>query len=87
MMADKAIVSRLLKTAHGQVGGVLKMVEDDRYCMDIYNQISAAEAVLKKAKREVLAAHFKSCVKTAYETGNEDEKINELMEMFDKLQK
>jgi len=87
MKADKATVSRLLKTAKGQVDGVLKMVDEDRYCVDIINQIAAAEAVLKKARREVLKGHFKSCVKDAYETGEEDEKIDELIDMFDKMQK
>jgi len=87
MKADKATVSRLLKTAKGQVDGVLKMVEEDRYCIDVINQIAAAEAVLKKARREVLTAHFKHCVKDAYETGTEDEKIEELIELFEKMQK
>ena len=87
MQADKNVVSRLLKTAKGQVDGVLKMVDEDRYCIDIYNQISAAEAVLKKARREVLKAHFKSCVKQAYADGTEYVKIDEIIDMFDKMQK
>lgn len=82
MKADKDTVSRLLKTAKGQVDGVLKMVEDDRYCIDICNQLSAAEAVLKKARREVLKAHFKSCVKDAYENGTEDDKIDEIIDLL-----
>lgn len=87
MKADKAAVSRLLKTARGQVDGVLKMVEEDRYCMDICNQISAAEAVLKKARQKVLKEHFKSCVKESFENGTEDVKIEELIELFEKMQK
>ena len=82
MMADKAVVSRLLKTAKGQVDGVIRMVEEDRYCIDVINQIAAAEAVLKKARREVLKAHFKSCVKDAYENGTEDDKIDEIIDLL-----
>ena len=46
MRADKDTISRLLKTARGQIDGILKMVEDDRYCMDISNQVMATEAIL-----------------------------------------
>ena len=48
MKADHEKVSRLLKTARGQIEGILKMVEEDKYCIDISNQVMAAEAVLKK---------------------------------------
>ena len=51
MKADKEKVALLLKTARGQLDGLLKMVEDDRYCMDISNQLLAAQAILKKANR------------------------------------
>ena len=50
MMADKKQVTRLLKTARGQIDGILKMVEEDRYCIDISHQIMASEAILKRAK-------------------------------------
>ena len=46
MMADKDRVTKLLKTARGQIDGILKMVEDDRYCMDFSHQLMAAEAML-----------------------------------------
>ena len=49
MKADKANIERLLKTARGQLDGILKMVEEDRYCIDISNQILASNALLKKA--------------------------------------
>ena len=51
MQADKAKISRLLKTARGQIDGILKMVEDDRYCIDISNQVMATEAILRKTNR------------------------------------
>ena len=54
MKADPAQVNRLLKTARGQIDGILKMVEEDRYCLDISSQIMAAQSILKKANRMVL---------------------------------
>ena len=49
MRADKDKITKLLKTARGQLDGILKMVEDDRYCMDISQQLMAVEAILNKA--------------------------------------
>ena len=46
MKADRAQVTQLLKTARGQIDGILAMVEEDRYCIDISNQLMAARAVL-----------------------------------------
>ena len=87
MQADKATINRLLKTARGQIDGIIKMVEEDRYCMDISNQLLAAYAILRKANKEVIRAHIKGCVKAAFEDGNEDKKIDELIEMMDKITK
>ena len=61
MQANKQDVGRLLKTAKGQIDGILKMIEEDRYCMEISHQIMAAEAILNKANREVLKAHVQGC--------------------------
>ena len=47
MKADPAQVNRLLKTARGQIDGILKMVEEDRYCLDVSSQIMAAQSILK----------------------------------------
>ncbi|MEY8321198.1 metal-sensing transcriptional repressor [Lachnospiraceae bacterium 46-61] len=85
MKADEKQIVRLLKTARGQIDGILKMVEEDRYCVDISNQIMATDAILKKANKEILRAHMKCCVKDALETGQEDKKIDELIDMIDKI--
>lgn len=85
MKADKEQVTRLLKTARGQLDGILKMVEDDRYCMDIANQILATESILHKVSREVLRAHMQGCVKEAVLDGNGDEKILEILTLVDKI--
>ena len=83
MKADKDSVTRLLKTARGQLDGILKMVEEDRYCMDISNQVMATEAILRKANKEILKAHMKGCVQAALESGDAEQKIDELVEFFD----
>ncbi len=85
MQADKGQINRLLKTARGQLDGILKMVEDDRYCIDISNQLMATEAILRKANKEILRAHMKCCVKAALEQEDEDKKIDELIDMIDRL--
>ena len=51
MQADKQKVTRLLKTARGQMDGILKMVEEDRYCIDISQQLMATEAILNKVNK------------------------------------
>ena len=87
MKADKATVLRLVKTARGQLDGLLKMLEEDRYCMDISNQIMATEAILRRANREVLGEHLRGCVKEAFQSGREDEKIEEILAIMEKIQR
>ncbi|MDD3174398.1 MAG: metal-sensing transcriptional repressor [Herbinix sp.] len=87
MQADKLKVTRLLKTARGQLDGILKMVEDDRYCIDISNQIMATQAILRNVNKEVLHAHLGGCVEEAFEKGDSHKKIQEIMDIMDKLAK
>lgn len=87
MKADKEKVNRLLKTARGQIDGILKMIEDDRYCIDVSNQILAVTSVLKRANQEIISAHMKSCVKDAFENGNSEEKIEEVLKIVEKMTK
>ena len=89
MRADKQTVTRLLKTARGQLDGILAMVEADRYCVDISNQILATQSALSKVNKEILKAHLRGCVRDALETGGGDaeEKIDELLRVLDKLDK
>ena len=88
MKAPKGKTVRLLKTVRGQIDGVLKMIEEDQYCMDIVNQILASDAILRKTVREILHAHMSHCVSEAIETGDaaaRDEKIDEMMSVLEKL--
>lgn len=85
MKADSADITRLVRTARGQLDGVLKMIEDDRYCIDISNQLLAAQAVIKKANREIIRAHLGCCVREAIESGDAEQKIAELTALMEKL--
>lgn len=87
MRADKEKVTRLLKTARGQLDGLLKMVEDDRYCIDISNQILATQAILRNVNKEVLHAHLEGCVEEAFKTGNSHKEVEEIIDIMDKLTK
>lgn len=88
MQADKETVSRLIKTARGQLDGVLRMIDEDRYCLDISNQLLATQAILRRANKEVVSAHMHSCVMQAFEQGgNAEEKIEEIIALIDKMSK
>lgn len=85
MKADKPDITRLIKTARGQLDGILKMIEEDRYCIDISNQLMATEAIINKANKQILSAHIKGCVYEAVKSDNADEKIDELVNLINKL--
>lgn len=87
MKADEKKVLKLLKTARGQIDGIIRMVEDDRYCIDISQQLMATAAILNTTNREVLAAHLKCCVKNAESDQEKEEKIDELIGMLGKIMK
>ncbi len=81
-MAKKSSLSRLGRV-EGQVRGIARMVEEDRYCIDIITQLQAAKAALNRVEDEILRDHVAHCVAHAIENGNEEErrqKIDELME-------
>ena len=85
MMAEKTHILRLIKTARGQLDGITRMVEEDRYCMDISHQLMATEAILNRINRDILSAHLKHCVKTAESEEEREEKIDELIELLGKI--
>lgn len=90
MKADSAKVSRLLKTARGQIDGVLKMIDEGQYCLDIANQIMAAEAVLRKANKDIIHAHMEGCVMEAFDSSDTEakrQKMDEILAVMDKLSK
>ena len=83
--AYKCLISRL-RRIEGQVRGVEKMVEDDRYCVDILTQVSAIQSALNAFTKELLANHIKTCVADDIRAGR-DETIDELVATLQKLMK
>lgn len=73
---------RLLKTAKGQIDACIRMTEEDRYCVDISNQILAAEALLKKANMQILKQHIETCVRESLVDGTYNEKTEEIMNIL-----
>jgi CsoR family transcriptional regulator, copper-sensing transcriptional repressor len=74
-----------LRRIEGQVRGVVKMVEEDRYCVDILGQLRAARAALKRVEEHILRAHVEGCVADALRSGDarrQRQKLDELFEAF-----
>jgi len=81
----KASVAKRLSRIEGQVRGIARMVEEDRYCIDIVTQISAVRAALRRAEEEVLRDHVAHCVAHAIASGNTEDqkrKVEELMQVI-----
>ena len=88
--ADRTAIERLLKTARGQIDGILRMMEEEKYCMDIANQVLAAQAILKKVNREILKGHMEGCVASAFASGDpeaQQDKIREILDLMDSMGK
>ena len=85
MVKDNKKAIQLLKTARGQMDGVLNMIDEDRYCVDVSNQLLAIQSLIKKANEEILTAHMKNCVKNAIENGEADDKIDEIISLMQKM--
>ena len=81
----KTSVLKRLNRIEGQVRGLARMVEDDRYCIDIVTQIAAVGAALRRVEEEILRDHVAHCVENAIASGSKSEqrrKIAELMEVL-----
>ncbi|WP_446654640.1 metal-sensitive transcriptional regulator [Blastomonas sp.] len=90
MAKDRTAILNRLKRIEGQVRGIAQMVEQDRYCIDILNQMQAVKAALSKAESEILKDHAACCVSEAIASGDAVEqrvKFNELIELFEKVKK
>lgn len=82
----ESIINRL-KRIEGQVHGVQKMVEENRYCIDILVQISAIQAALKKVGLHLLERHANHCVSKAIREGSGEESLRELMDVIKQFTK
>ena len=82
--AEPKLLSRLNRI-EGQVRGVARMVEEERYCIDILNQIQAVKAALARVEQEVLKGHAAHCIRQAVKSGNakdQTQKFAELVELI-----
>ena len=80
---QERIVHRL-KITKGHLEKVIKMVEEDAYCIDVLHQMQAVEAALNKTEGVVLENHLKTCTANAIKEGRTDEAISEIMNVFEK---
>lgn len=90
MRADTDKTIKKLNIVRGQIDGIIRMLEDERYCIDISNQLMAATSALKGINRDVLGAHLRHCVRASVESRDEElieEKMEEITKVIDKLSK
>jgi DNA-binding FrmR family transcriptional regulator len=74
----------LLKTVRGQIDGIIRMVEEERYCIEVSKQVLASVALLRKANLVILKQHMNTCVKEAMRADNGAEKIDEIALILEK---
>ena len=77
-------ITHRLKIARGHLDTVIRMMEDDAYCIDVMHQMQAVESGLKETGNLLLENHLKSCVADAMGKGKKDEAIDEIMKVFKK---
>ncbi len=90
MKAPKEKTLRRMNIVKGQVEGIMRMIEEDRYCIDISNQLMAVIAALKGINRDVLSAHLHSCVLDSMRSDDkrdQERKMAEIEEVITKLAK
>jgi CsoR family transcriptional regulator, copper-sensing transcriptional repressor len=87
---QKEQVANRLRRIEGQVGGIARMIEEDRYCMDILNQTAAVVSALRKVESIVMENHLNTCVADAMRSNDPDqqrEKTAEVMDIIGKYRK
>ena len=86
----KTSCAKRLSRIEGQVRGIARMLDEDRYCIDMVTQISAVRAALRRLEEEILRDHVGHCVEHAIASGNKAEqrrKIEELMEVVSRAER
>ena len=83
MVKDHKQIRKYLSIAKGQLDGIIRMIDEDRYCMDVSDQLMATRALLKKANNLILKNHIDNCVKNAIEDGDRS-KVDEVIKALEK---
>ena len=78
---DKSALLKRLNRIEGQARGVAKMVEEDRYCVDVLTQIAAIQSALDALAMQLLESHTNGCVRSAIKSGDGDAAVDELMNL------
>jgi DNA-binding FrmR family transcriptional regulator len=84
---NKGALLKRLSRIEGQVRGLSRMVEEDRYCIDIVTQISAVRAALRRVEEEVLRDHVAHCVEHAISSGDQADQRQKLAELMQVIQR
>ena len=84
---DKQALAQRLRRVEGQIRGIQRMVEEDRYCVDILTQIAAARAALDRVGMELTEDHVRGCVSDAIRSGQGEPYIAELMDVINRFVK
>lgn len=84
---NKPSLLNRLKRVEGQVRGVTRMIEDDRYCIDVLTQIQAVRAALAKVETEILNDHLHHCIEAALTSGDVDDQRRKAGELIELLQR
>jgi len=87
MKANRDSVLRRLRRIEGQVRGLARMVEEDRYCIDVLTQLAAIRAALAQVGVEVLDAHARGCLTAAVQSGQSDVAIDEFLDALERFMK
>lgn len=89
-MSNSSKTVNRLRRIEGQVRGIIKMLDEERYCIDILHQMQAVKSAFARAESEILKDHAASCVEQAIESGDSSEqreKVSELVDLFDRLKR
>ena len=82
VQADKASVLKRLNYIEGHLGGIRKMVEEDKYCVDILRQTYAVRKAIEKLEAMILEDHLHGCVPEGIREGRENEVVEELVQLY-----
>ncbi|MBU5485208.1 metal-sensing transcriptional repressor [Clostridium sp. MSJ-11] len=85
MNGEQKQALQALKISKGQIKAIIRMIEEERYCVDVSNQIIAAQSLLKKANLLVLKQHMNHCVIEAFQHDNGSQKTDEIIELLSKV--